>query len=421
MDSRILDVLEEAFGDELALVPDLGALESAVAAKVRTLGLGLLRRILDRQPKGYEGSRRPCPCGGRARFVAHHRRQVHTMFGWLEVSRAYYHCASCGQGSAPYDEAAGLGAEAVSPALAKACCLLAVDDSFGESSRKVGELLGERVSAKTIERLVHQVGGGVLVSQDRSLATFRQDRQVPAAAAHPRRLYVTADGTTAHERDGWHEVKAGRLYWEDEKFRRQNWTVGRFDDSEIFGWQLWLAACRCGLREAKEVVFLGDGAAWIRSQKERHFGRATFIVDWYHANEHVWDCGKVLWGEGTAAAEAWSRERETWLWEGQTGRLLADLATALPRHRGAKREALASLRRYVATNEQEMRYDVFRSKGYDIGSGAVEGACNHVIKKRLKQSGMIWTRQGSSTTLALRVTWLNGQWSQLWHAKPLAA
>ena len=88
-----------------------------------------------------------------------------------------------------------------------------------------------------------------------------------------------------------------------------------------------------------------SGAAWIRSEQLRHFARATFIVDWYHANEHVWDCGKALWGEGTAAAEVWSRERETWLWEGQTRRLTEDLGRQMKGQRGAKREALASLRR----------------------------------------------------------------------------
>jgi hypothetical protein len=68
-----------------------------------------------------------------------------------------------------------------------------------------------------------------------------------------------------------------------------------------------------------------------------------------------------------------------------------------------------------------MRYDVFRAEGYDIGSGAVEGACKHVVGKRLKQSGMIWTRAGSSSTLALRIVWLNKEWEQLWSKKPLAA
>jgi len=31
-----------------------------------------------------------------------------------------------------------------------------------------------------------------------------------------------------------------------------------------------------------------------------------------------------------------------------------------------------------------MRYDVFRVKGYHIGSGSDEGACKYVVGKRLK-------------------------------------
>lgn len=421
MDSRILDVLEEAFAGELELMPDLGSLEAVVAQKLQVLGQGLLQRIVRRKRNGYEGSSRACSCGNHMRFVGHRSRGVHTTFGWVEIPRAYYRCNNCGCTEAPYDRAAGLGGEQVSPALAKACCLLAVDDSFDESSRKVRELLGQDVSAKTIERLVHQVGGGLVRQQDRQLEAFKKDHRPPEAHAHPRRLYVTMDGTTVHEKDGWHEAKAGRLYWEDDRCNYHSYTVARFDDSQTFGWHVWLAACRCGLSQADEVVFLGDGAAWIRNERERHFWRATFIVDWYHANEHIWNCGKALHGEGTTEAQEWSRQRESWLWEGHTRRLTEDLAEQIKRYRGPKREALETLRRYILTNEWEMRYDVFRAKGYDIGSGAVEAACKHVIGKRLKQSGMIWKRPGSSATLALRVNWLNGQWNSLWASKPLAA
>jgi len=52
---------------------------------------------------------------------------------------------------------------------------------------------------------------------------------------------------------------------------------------------------------------------------------------------------------------------------------------------------------------------------------AAEGACKYVAAKRLKQSGMIWTRDGSAAMLALRTTWLNDEWEQLWSGKPLAA
>ena len=421
MDSRILDVLEEAFGGELELLSDLGSLEAVISKKLQTLGQGLLQRMVRRKPNGYEGSSVGCSCGRRKRFIGHRSRQIHTVFGWVEIPRAYYHCDNCKSSDAPYDRAAGLGSEQISPALAKACCLLAVDDSFDESALKVQELLGQDVSPKTIERLVHQVGGELLKQQDRQLEAFGQNHQPPPAQANPKRLYVTMDGTTVHEKDGWHEAKAGRLYWEDDRCQYHSRTVGRFDDSQTFGWHVWLAACRCGFREADEVVFLGDGAAWIRNERDRHFSRATFIVDWYHANEHIWDCGKALLGEGSAASQEWSRQRETWLWEGCTRRLTDDLAQQIKRYRGVKREALETLRRYILTNEWEMRYGVFRAKGYDIGSGAVEAACKHVIGKRLKQSGMIWKRPGSSATLALRVTWLNGQWTSLWAAKPMAA
>jgi len=422
MDSRILDELEAAFAQELALVgDDLGALETAVQGKLRQLGQGLLQRLLQRKPHGYQGSLKPCSCGGAKRFVAHRGKGIHTIFGWVEIRRAYYHCCSCKRTEVPYDQASGLGDQQLSPGLARTCCLLAVDDSFEASSRKIAELLGQEISAKSIERLVHQVGGVVLQQEDQDLQEFSRQREFPEAAVEPERLYLAADGTTVHENDGWHEVKMGAIYWENDRQERVSRFVGRFVNSELFGWHLWFEACQRGLRQAPEVVFLGDGAPWIRQEWVRHFGRATFIIDWYHASQHLWDCGKVLFGEGNLATKDWVKCREALLWAGWTKKLLDDLATQIKVHRSSKRGALESLHRYILTNEEQMRYDVFRAQGYDIGSGAVEGSCKHVVGKRLKQSGMIWSRAGSSATLALRIAWLNKEWDELWSQKPLAA
>jgi hypothetical protein len=175
------------------------------------------------------------------------------------------------------------------------------------------------------------------------------------------------------------------------------------------------------MRQAQEVVYLGDGAGWIRSEHQRHFGTAVFIVDWYHASQHIWDCGKALFGEGTDATKRWVEHRRGLLWDGWTRRLLNDLKKQRQKYRGGKRKAIETLYHYISVNEQQMRYDVFRAKGYQIGSGAVEAGCKHVVGKRLKQSGMVWSRVGSSATLSLRITWLNGRWEQLWLQKPLAA
>jgi hypothetical protein len=422
MDTKILEALEAAFSEEFKLVPnDLGTLEQTVKAKMQQLGQGLLQRLVQRQPNGYQGSSLSCLCGGYQHFVGHRAKNIHTLFGWITVRRAYYHCRYCGASLTPYDRDSGLGPGPLSPGLAQACCVLAVDDSFEQTSRKMEQLLGQKVSSNTIERLTHHVGTILVRQADQAFTTFQASRCIPCSQRRPKRLYIAADGTTVHEIDGWHESKLGVIYWDNGRQQRESRYIGRFDPSAIFGWHLWLEACRCGLREADEVIFLGDGAPWIRNERRKHFGRATFIIDWYHACEHLWDCAKALFGEGTHAAALWVQERESWLWDGQTRKLLNDLQEHKKRHRGRKRDELIGLHRYIRDNEQEMRYDVFRAKGYDIGSGVVEGACKCVVGKRLKQSGMIWKRTGSSAILALRIVWLNKEWEQLWESKPLAA
>lgn len=422
MYEEIIEDLAEIFkGDFELMLDDLGKLEGAIRDKMQLLGRGLFQKVVNHQRNGYQGSSICCPCGESMRFVQHRNRDVHTAFGWIKISRAYYHCASCGKSLAPYDKSSGLGSEQLSPGLAQACCLLAVDDSFEAVSRKIEHLFGLSVSDDTVQKVVHHVGSVALAHQTDELDEFLTNKQIPRTEFRPQRLYITPDGTTVSEDDGWHEAKVGCIYWLDQRLVRHSRYLGSFDNSQRFGWELWLEACRCGLREAEEVVYIGDGAAWIRTEKTRHFRKATFIIDWYHASEHIWDCGKVLFGEGTATTKQWVAKHLDWLWEGRTKRLLDALILQRKRHRRSKRNELDSLINYISTNEEQMKYDVFRAKGYDIGSGAVEAACKNVVGKRLKQSGMRWTRLGSSSTLALRITWLNEEWKELWSKKPLAA
>lgn len=422
MNERILSELAGLIEQELGnFSNDLGKMETAVKKLVQSFGQGLLQRLVSRGRNGYHGSGINCSCGGFMKFVQHRERHIHSIFGWITFKRAYYRCPDCGNGVFPYDKESGLGDVQLSPSLAEACCLLAVDDSFEQVSRKISHLFGQNVSDDTIKAVVHQAGSESLKEQDQEFEDFFRDREIVKAQAEPEKLYVSVDGTTVHEEDGWHETKVGCIYWEDKQFKEHKRYVGRFDNSERFGWHVWFEACKWGLREAREVVYLGDGAAWIRSEHYRHFGRATFIIDWFHASEHVWDCGKKLFGDGTAQTERWVKQRLNWLWDGWTKKLIDDLKEHCKRLRGSKRYAMEVLIGYISNNEEQMRYDVFRAKGYKIGSGAVEGACKHLVGKRLKQSGMIWSRAGSSATLALRVIWLNGRWERLWQKKPLAA
>jgi hypothetical protein len=298
--------------------------------------------------------------------------------------------------------------------------LLASQSSFDQARQMAMELLGIRVDDNTIAQTAEQVGEVVLQRQDAAVAQSRQQRQPPPAQVRPDRLYVSADGTLAPTLEGWREVKCGAVYWDDPVEGRQSRYVGRLMDSEGFGQSLWYLACEYGLRQAPEVVVLGDGSPWIWKQAELHFSRARQILDWYHASEHVWSCANELYGEGKPQAASWADRMLKVLYE-HGGRALLKRLVRSQRRRKRMSTALMDLIGYVGPNLERMDYPTYRAEGLDIGSGPVESACKRLVGGRLKGSGMRWTPPGAEAILALRIAWFNGLWRQLWKSKPLAA
>ena len=53
-------------------------------------------------------------------------------------------------------------------------------------------------------------------------------------------------------------------------------------------------ARRRGAGHVRQLVILGDGAAWIWDLATRHFPEATKIVDLYHAREHLHELARLL-------------------------------------------------------------------------------------------------------------------------------
>lgn len=304
--------------------------------------------------------------------------------------------------------------------LASAASLLAMQTSFAESARMLEELLGVRVDDNTIAQVAERVGAVVLGQQDASVSGALERREPPLAKVHPQRLYVSMDGTTAPTVDGWREVKCGAVYWEDPVEGHQAQYVGRIEGCESFGRRLWHLACECGLRQAAEVVVIGDGAPWIWHQAALRFGRAIQILDWYHASEHVWMCANGLYGEGTPGASRWAERMLTTLYE-HGGRALLKRLGRSRRSRGGSAASLEALIGYVVDNVERMDYPRYRAAGLSIGSGPVESSCKRLVGGRLKGPGMRWTVAGADAVLALRTTWFNSQWRSLWQSKPLAA
>jgi hypothetical protein len=166
------------------------------------------------------------------------------------------------------------------------------------------------------------------------------------------------------------------------------------------------------VRDAEDSLILGDGATWIWNLVSEHFYTSHQLVDWYHASEHLANAAKVLYGEGTPAAQRWYRRWETKLYQGHVDQLVEVLKhqTAQP---AQKAEVLRKEAGYFHKNRKRMNYLEMRSEGYPIGSGMVESAAKQ-YKARFCGPGMRWSRKGAEQLLPVRTAILSSRFDKMW-------
>jgi hypothetical protein len=167
----------------------------------------------------------------------------------------------------------------------------------------------------------------------------------------------------------------------------------------------------------RPTVWLCDGrqALWQACAESVADDDRVEILDLLHVTPRLWQAAKSLYGDRGKEVMPFVRQRVTQVLEGKVETVIRGLrrrATARGL-RGAKKQALSRLCRYLAKNRQRMRYDAYVRAGYPIASGVIEGACRHLIKDRMGRAGMHWTRDGAQAMLDLRSVWISGQWEAL--------
>jgi hypothetical protein len=415
------DVLANADASGI-LSEDLAKTEEGMREFLGRLGQAVLQLHIDAQKQlGYEGSSRTCSCPQEQRFVGYRTRTLETLFGPLAISRAYYHCGACGCSQVPFDCAQGLGTRAVSVALGKLTVELSRDMSYAKAQEKLSVLLGRRLSAQSIRRITTEVGAAADAMELEESRQVKADRScVPAPVVG--RLYVEADGVMVHRVGGWQESKVLICRWQDAQEKWHQRYLCRNETIEDFAPLAWSCMHVSGLDNARQSILLGDGIPWIWNHLGPLADEAVQILDWYHAKEHLWKAARVVLGEGTPACEAFATRLESLLWESEIAGLLEVLRHTKKQLRSThKRQAIEALEGYVQTHRLRMDYKAYRDQGLDIGSGAVEGACENHVHYRMKRGSPVWSDRGCQSMLSLRSCYANGRRDQLWNRKPLVA
>jgi hypothetical protein len=164
-------------------------------------------------------------------------------------------------------------------------------------------------------------------------------------------------------------------------------------------------------------VALTDGAHALQDQMRAALPGHTLVLDIIHAVEYLWSAANALLGERHPDRTAWVRTHLLLLLRGQVATLVATLTAAVaarPDLSAARRDAVATTIGYYQRNAPCMQYDQYLARGWPIGTGVIESACGHLVKDRMQQAGMRWTKAGAHAILDLRAIRLSGDWDAYW-------
>jgi hypothetical protein len=312
-----------------------------------------------------------------------------------------------------------------SPQAQRLLCLAGASWSFDAAARHLRELSGLAVCDNTIRE----------ACQRRSARMAQWQRETSAAHEAFGRaageIEFTTDGTSVNTWEGWREMKIGIFakrprgpaataeQWDQRQLPAATARVAfaAIENSQRFGarWGRW--AQRLKIRDTSSISVLADGARWIWEQASMHLAGANEVLDIYHALEHIAAVGHALYGEGTPQSRDWSHEaRQALLADGWTGiRDYLNRTRTVTRHRGALRE-LKKLAAYLGRQPEHLAYRQRLDEGRAIGSGQAEGACKHMIGRRLKQTGARWRVQRVNRMANLCCLIYSDHWDAYWKA-----
>jgi hypothetical protein len=354
----------------------------------------------------------------------------------IAISTVYY-SRNChrdnpllGKGCFPALECLGIFDHA-SPLLASRAALTAcLSGSFAEAVQML-QLQGRPVDVKTLRRLVYRFAARSRFNLQRSEYRLGQGE-----SAQGLRLVVALDGgrvrlrtnkrgkKRASKRHGyrtnWREPKLLYIYAIDEKGKKLakfkpiiDGTFELLAESEELFERLEKYLKALNVEEAKEVIFIGDGAPWVSNRVPKLASalkiaaeKVKVVADFYHAVEHLRAAADGHKKFREKARQAWLKTQRKRLYQGRVDQVIAEIGKL-------KGKKIHTEKDYFVNRQKHMQYAQWKKAGLPIGSGAVESAIRRIVNLRLKGAGIFWFERNAEHMLLLRCFAKAHRWDNL--------
>ena len=299
------------------------------------------------------------------------------------------------------------------------------------------------MSADSVQRITE--GFGAAIAEVRS-SEVAQVHELGAAGESPRtscvqpvapisdRASISSDGVMILVRqEGWKEVKVTAISQVEVRsagertvqtgrrgddplihLHHSSYQAGLWDADTMAKYQ-YAEGLRRGLQNCPILSSANDAAGWIDRITTANFPGIVSVVDWTHAAQRVWAAANAAFDQNSPATQPWVDARLDALWSGKA----LDVASAIAAL-NLDTTVAHQAQGYFESYHLRMNYPAFRSAGYPIGSGAVEGANRSVVQQRMKCPGQGWCRHNAQSVLAALCELHSDRFEIAWKSVPYA-
>jgi len=395
------------------------------------------------------------------------RRTLRSLLGAVIVTRGLYQGAGC-EGRAPADAALRLSEDSYSMGVRREVAQLCANDAYAPAVETLERLTGAHVAQRQAEELARRAAEDVRlfyavrppeqVPQDALLvlsfdaagivmrtaslrpATRKKTESEPVDAAFPPKL---GTGEKANRK---RMAQVGAVYAVTPFFRSADDILGELQsltptpsndaparprpiNKRVFASVARDAAAvindgfRDGLaRDPKQkcrwVVLLDGNADQLRAVRraaQQAGVEITIVADLIHLIEYLWPAAYCFHQAGSDEARQWVVQRVRALLEGaDPSQVAAGMRRSATLRNVKHRKAVDRCAKYMLGLAPYMRYGEALRAGLPIATGVIEGACRHLIRRRLGIGGARWSTAGAEAILLLRATVQSEHFDEYW-------
>ncbi len=237
-------------------------------------------------------------------------------------------------------------------------------------------------------------------------------------------LYIQADGAAVNTRiedengSTWRENKLGILFSEKDLYKRKNKAnqiihkeyVAFVGNVETFRILIFAKAVELEYWKYENIVFISDGATWLRNMISELFPEAIQILDKFHLIENIYDYGKFIFQNDMKKVERFKDKIIGYCYS----REYKLIEKELKKYKDIEiPPTVCNLPVYLRNNKDKIDYSTYERNGWPLGSGAIESSNKTVVQQRLKQAGIRWSVDGANYLITLRCYQESGHWDEI--------